>query len=232
MKKNKNILIVGASGGIGTELLYQSIENKNTNVYALVRKIGSLDKLQKKHQNLHPIYLDLEDKNYKKKLENSLINVKQIELCIFNAGYLHLNTFLNLNSKEIEKSFQINAFAPLYTAQVLLPKMLKKGGHIVQISTMGAIQGSVKFSGLTAYSGSKSVMCNLTELFAEEHKDTLVRMNCLCLGAVQTEMLKKAFPDFQAIVKPKEMAQFILHFAFESHKFINGKIIPVSLSTP
>ena len=67
---------------------------------------------------------------------------------------------------------------------------------------------------------------------AEELKDQHIKANALAIGAVQTEMLSKAFPGYKAPLHPGEMADFIIDFALKGHRFINGKIIPVSLSTP
>jgi NAD(P)-dependent dehydrogenase (short-subunit alcohol dehydrogenase family) len=69
-------------------------------------------------------------------------------------------------------------------------------------------------------------------MLAEEYKSTAVKFNCLCLGAVQTEMLAKAFPGYEAPVSPLEMAEYISDFTLNQWKWFNGKIIPVSLSTP
>jgi 3-oxoacyl-[acyl-carrier protein] reductase len=94
------------------------------------------------------------------------------------------------------------------------------------------VQGSVKFSGLSAYSSSKAALVCVTECLAEELREKNISINCLALGAVQTEMLNEAFPGYKAPVSPSEMAGFIADFCLNAHKFINGKIIPVSLSTP
>ena len=69
-------------------------------------------------------------------------------------------------------------------------------------------------------------------MLAEEYKDTGPAFNSLALGAVQTEMLTQAFPGFQAPVTAEEIADYILKFALEGQQFFNGKIIPVSSSTP
>jgi NAD(P)-dependent dehydrogenase (short-subunit alcohol dehydrogenase family) len=97
---------------------------------------------------------------------------------------------------------------------------------------MGGFQGSVKFTGLTAYSSSKFALAGLTELLAEEFKSENISFNCLAIGAAQTKMLEEAFPGYQAPVSAKEMAEFIFNFASKQAKLINGKIIPVSVSTP
>jgi len=82
------------------------------------------------------------------------------------------------------------------------------------------------------YAASKGALAILTECMAEELKGRNIKANCLALGAVQTEMLAEAFPGYEAPVKPNEMASFIKNFALNGHHVYNGKILPVSLSTP
>ena len=97
---------------------------------------------------------------------------------------------------------------------------------------MGGLEGSSKFPGLAAYSSSKAAVNILTELLAEEYKNTGPAFNGLALGAVQTEMLEAAFPGFKAPVTAQQMAKYILQFALQGQQFYNGKILPVSSSTP
>ena len=123
-------------------------------------------------------------------------------------------------------------FIALEITKLSIPYLNKTNSHIVNISSMGGFQGSAKFPGLTAYSSAKAALCAFTEVFAEEYKDSSIKMNCLCLGAVQTKMLEKAFPGFKAEISPKEMGSYIFDFARKQGRFLNGKIIPVSLSTP
>ena len=109
---------------------------------------------------------------------------------------------------------------------------MKKSGHVVTVSSMGGVQGSMKFPGLSAYSSSKGAVITLTELLAEEYKETGPSFNVLALGAVQTEMLAEAFPGYEAPVKPAEMAEYIADFALTGQKYYNGKLLQVSNSTP
>jgi NAD(P)-dependent dehydrogenase (short-subunit alcohol dehydrogenase family) len=97
---------------------------------------------------------------------------------------------------------------------------------------MGGFQGSSKFPGLSAYSASKAALASLTECMAEELKSDGIHVNCLALGAVDTEMLRQAFPGYQAPVSSEDMARFIGEFSINQRTFFNGKIIPVSSSTP
>jgi len=124
----------------------------------------------------------------------------------------------------------VNVIGVMETTQAAVAKMKK--AHIVNISSIGGFQGSMKFPGLSAYSTSKAALCSFTELFAEEYKDTDIKTNCLCLGAVQTEMLEEAFPGYEAPVSAEKMADYIVNFALTADQWMNGKIIPVSLSTP
>jgi len=97
---------------------------------------------------------------------------------------------------------------------------------------MGGVQGSAKFAGLSAYSSSKAAVIGLMELLAEEWRDMGISCNSLALGAVQTEMLAEAFPGYEAPTTAEEMAAYILQFGLEGHRYFNGKVLPVSKSTP
>jgi NAD(P)-dependent dehydrogenase (short-subunit alcohol dehydrogenase family) len=97
---------------------------------------------------------------------------------------------------------------------------------------MGGVQGSSKFAGLAAYSSSKGALITLTELLAEEFKETGPSFNALAFGAVQTEMLEEAFPGYIAPLSADQMGAYLLNFALTGHQFFNGKVLPVSSGTP
>jgi NAD(P)-dependent dehydrogenase (short-subunit alcohol dehydrogenase family) len=150
---------------------------------------------------------------------------------INNAGILLHKPFLETTSEDFHQVFETNVFGLVSITQALLPFM-KVNSHVVNISSMGGIGGSSKFAGLSAYSSSKGAVSILTELLAEEFKATGPKFNALALGAVQTEMLTQAFPEFKAPIQANEMADYILQFALEGHRYFNGKVLPVSSSTP
>ena len=129
------------------------------------------------------------------------------------------------------KVYQVNVFGVARLTRALLPH-LNPEGHVVVISSMGGIQGSAKFPGLAAYSSSKGAVITLTELLAEEYKETGPAFNALALGAVQTEMLEEAFPGYKAPVTAMEMAGYIADFALNGQVLYNGKVLQVSNSTP
>ena len=228
---HKNILIVGASTGIGEEMTKLFALNKANTILAISRNVES----NTDFENLENVIcknIDLESTNLKTDLHQFLDSFQSIDFVVFNAGKLINKPFLELSEEEIVSSYKVNVLSAFSVFQVVLPKMKNPNSHVVTISSMGAFQGSVKFSGLSSYSSSKAALTNLTEMLAEEFKDSNVSFNCLCLGAAQTNMLEQAFPGYQAPVSAEKMAEYIVDFTLNAHQWLNGKIIPVSLSTP
>lgn len=156
---------------------------------------------------------------------------RHIDIVINNAGKLVNKPFSEITSEEFLEVYQVNVLGVASLIKTILPFMSKEG-HVVNISSMGGVQGSVKFPGLSAYSSSKGALITLTELLAEEYKETGPSFNVLALGAVQTEMLEEAFPGYKASLTASEMAQYIVGFALTGHKYYNGKLLQVSNSTP
>ena len=226
---NKTIIVVGTSRGIGKALVDLLAQNPEHQIYALSRDIKQLNTNFKSFKNVICAEFDLEN-SVVQQLQTIFNTEIQIDILINNAGWLINKNFDKISHAEFIKSYQINVIGVMETCQFFVSRMKKS--HIVNISSMGGFQGSMKFPGLAAYSSSKAALCNFTELFAEEFKSTDIRMNCLCIGAVQTEMLEEAFPGYKAQVSPVEMASYNEDFALNKSTLMNGKIIPVSLSTP
>ena len=226
-----NVIITGASRGIGFELVKQFL-NAGDTVFCLTRNIEPLKALA--HKNLKSISTDLNSQN---SMDDAIAFMKKevnhIDFIIHNAGSLVNKPFESITFDELQKVYQVNVFAPYYLTQQLLSVLGKEQkSHVVNISSMGGFQGSAKFAGLSAYSSSKAAVVGLTECLAEELKDKDIFVNCLAIGAVQTEMLSEAFPGYEAPVSPKQMAEYIFDFAIKGSQFYNGKILPVSSSTP
>lgn len=223
----KTIVVTGASKGIGFEIVSFLVDQGHI-VYALSRDIKALVASEK----LHPISIDLTDEESIIKFAEQL-NSDQISIdaLINNAGSLINQSFSTTTKNDFEAIYRVNVFGLASITRLLLPLISSKG-HVVNISSMGGIGGSSKFSGLSAYSSSKGAVNILTELLAEEYKETGPFFNGLALGAVQTEMLAKAFPGFRAPLSAGEIAPYIAQFALTGHQFYNGKILPISSSTP
>lgn len=226
---NKNIIITGTSRGIGFELVHL-FANQGYNVLALSRNAQPITNLH--FENITSIAFDLCKENDYKKVKNFINKEwKHVDVLINNAGTLLNKPFSETTFQDFKNVYETNVFGVSEMTRVVLPYM-KSNSHVVTISSMGGIQGSMKFPGLAAYSSSKGAVITLTELLAEEYKETGPQFNVLALGAVQTEMLKEAFPDYQAPTTAAEMANYIFDFALNGNQYYNGKVLQVSNSTP
>ncbi len=225
----KNVIITGTSRGIGLELAKQFAELGHQ-VLALSRNTVPLQEFS--HKNIHFFSFDItSEENQQQVSEFVAERWKKVDILINNAGKLINKPFEELTSEDFFEVYDVNVFGIAKLIQKTLPFM-EKGSHVVTISSMGGVQGSLKFGGLAAYSSSKGAVITLSELLAEEFKSRGIVFNVLALGAVQTEMLSEAFPDYQANVKPVEMAQYITNFALNANHLFNGKVLQVSNSTP
>ncbi len=224
---NKNILITGAGNGIGLELV-KIAANQGHKVIAVSRNINSIKSLAGVNSYSIDITKDRLVKSLITKLKSENI---RLDIIINNAGALINKPFKKTTIEAFKKLYDVNVFGVVSIIRQSLP-IMNKNGHVINISSMGGVQGSSKFSGLSAYSSSKGALIILTELLAEEFNKTGPSFNALALGAVQTKMLEKAFPGYKSNTTPKKMAEYILNFSLSGHRFFNGKVIPVSLSTP
>lgn len=225
---SKNIIISGAGRGIGFELS-KKLASAGHSVLALSRNIDALQELN--NPNITAISFDLCKPADYSKLIPILNKLEPVDILINNAGFLVLKPFAELTDEDFQRVFEVNFFGAVRLTRQVLPFM-KKTGHVVNISSMGGVQGSVKFPGLAAYSSAKGAIITLTELLAEEHKESGPSFNTLALGAVQTQMLEEAFPGYQAPISAEGMATYIADFALNGNQYYNGKILQVSTGTP
>jgi len=226
---SKHIVITGTSRGIGFELV-KILAHQGHFIYALSRNDSPIAELN--FQNVQSLPCDLSNES---SIENALKHIEsktsQIDILINNAGRFLNQAFHRTNIKDLKDVYETNVFGVFSLTSKLL-NTFSQIKHTVNVSSMGGIQGSLKFPGLAAYSSSKAALIGLTELLAEEYKETDMAFNCLALGAVQTEMLEEAFPGMQAPVSAQEMATYIADFALTGYQFYNGKTLQVSNSTP
>lgn len=228
-----NIIVNGGTKGIGKEVVILLAQDKNNRILVTGRNEKLLNSLAKRFQNVITLPIDLSEFDvneefFRKSVCNSF---KKVDILVNMAGLLVAKEFLKVTSPEARRMMETNFFGLASVIRVLKPFM-PKGSHIVNISSMGGFQGSIKYEGLSYYSASKAALACLSECLASEFSESGVSVNCLALGSVQTEMLSQAFPGYKAPVSSKEMAEFICGFALTGHKFINGKVIPVAINNP
>lgn len=228
-----NIVVTGASSGIGLELV-KSFTLQNHNVLAVSRSKEKLTELKRFSESIHILSIDINRLNSEVITETLIKSkMKHIDILINNAGVLVKKPFVELTESDWLETYNTNVFGVANMIQCCMPYILKSQiRHIVNISSMGGVGGTLKFPGLAAYSSSKGAVAILTECLAEEFKSDAIKVNGLALGAVQTPMLEKAFPELKTFQTPENIVPFISWFALEAHKWCNGKIMQVSDSTP
>jgi 3-oxoacyl-[acyl-carrier protein] reductase len=233
-----NILITGASKGIGKALAISFCQKDNHKLFLISRNLKQLEDLKILCMSINPcckvfIYcFDLNNNEGFSELVKSIFReAGKIDLLINNAGMLINKKFHDISKNEIESIFQVNFFAAASLIRLLLPALSKaQNALVINIGSMGGYQGSSKFPGLAYYCASKAAIGILTECLAEEYKSTGIIFTCLALGAVQTEMFSAAFPGTHAQVSPEKMADYIVKFSMTSNPSLNGKIIPVTIN--
>ena len=226
--QNKNIIITGTSRGIGYEMALQ-FANAGYQVLAISRKTPQI---LIDHENITCLPIDISDENQLQQVNEFISKTwKKVDILIHNAGSLLHKNFTEITTQEFQNIYKVNVFAVAELTKICIPFM-EKGSHVVTISSMGGIQGSMKFAGLSAYSSSKGAVITLSELLAEEYKEQGIAFNVLALGSVNTEMLQEAFPGYEAPLSAKEMADYIYNFALTGNKYYNGKVLQVSSTTP
>ena len=225
----KHVIITGTSRGIGFELA-KLFANNGHKVLAISRNTEPLTSVNNKNITTIPVDVS-QTSDLKKVTEFVETNWKKVDILINNAGKLINKPFTALTTEDFLDVYKVNVFGVAELTKNMIP-FLQKGSHVVTISSMGGIQGSMKFPGLAAYSSAKGAVITLSELLAEEYKEQQIAFNVLAIGAVQTEMLAEAFPDYKAPLSAIEMAEYMYDFAINGNKFYNGKVLQVSSTTP
>ena len=230
-----NIIITGASKGIGKELSMLMSVSPDNSLLIISRTANALKSIKEDSANENISYI-ADDLNHLVKSPEKLLKLisghfSHIDILINNAGYLVRSPFGELRASDEELIINTNFLTPARFTRIVLP-LLGRGSHIVNIGSMAGYQGSSKYSGLAMYGAAKAALSSLTEALAVEYADKGIKFNCLSIGAVQTEMFEIAFPGFKAPHNAKQMAEFVSWFAFNGHKYFNGMILPVAYANP
>lgn len=232
-----NIIVTGASRGIGYELVKWFARQGKHNILAISRNKAKLQELQQQaikegDSRVFVLPFDVINGNYRDELLPFVnTHLRKLDIMVNNAGRLVNKRIEETSDDEFDAQFNVNIKGPFKLAKAL-HEHFSENSHIVNVTSMGGYQGSMKFPGLGIYSSSKGAVSIFTEALAEEWKERKVSVNALALGAVQTEMLSEAFPQMTVDTAPDEIAEYIGHFALTGHKFFNGKVLPVTNSTP
>lgn len=230
------IIVTGASTGVGRATAKALAMEHGCEVLAVARSQEKLAGLEEECAGMEgtvvPLPVDLTARDAVARIVGA-VGGRRLYGLVNNAGAFGKRPLGEWDADEVQRLFHVNATVPLLLTQALAPRLQgDPPGHVLNIGSMGGFQGSVKFPGLAAYSASKAALANLTECLAEELKEQGVHCNCVCLGAVDTAMLRAAFPGYEAPVGPTEVGSWLARFLMEGHNYFNGKVLPFASSTP
>lgn len=229
---SKTIVVTGASRGIGYETALKLTQYGHT-VIATARTEEKLNQLKLKsgEGKVFTVPADLTKPEDIQRIREAVEQLGAIHGLINNAGLVHKQAFVDTDIEDFKRVMDVNLYGGVRLIQALKFAM-KEDSHILNISSMSGYQGSMKFGGLSAYGTAKAALIGLSEVLSAEFANDGIAVNCLCLGAVQTEMLEEAFPGFEAPVSAREMGEYIADFVLKGHKLYNGKVLPVALNDP
>jgi len=230
MEKEKTVCITGIGRGLGRALVDEYLSRDGIRVIGVTRDAGKAVPPLESSDRFTVVEADIAEEGGREKVRTAVERAGGVDVLIHNAGVLLFKPFLEITPDELRAVYEVNVFAPFHLTRALLP--LCRSCHVVSLSSMGGVDGSLKFAGLSAYSSSKAALNNLTELLSAEFADTSHAFNCLAMGSVGTEMFRAAFPGLEAGVDASTMAKFVGDFGFQAPAVMRGKIIPVSLSNP
>lgn len=226
----KNVIVTGASRGIGYYTALRFAEQGHQ-VLALARSNDKLETLKMEASAEGRIQILALDLAQDIDVEAITSIFDKVDILINNAGALVNKPFSEITPQEMMTVYQANVFAPYFLVQKLLP-YFSPDAHIINIGSVGGVNGTMKFPGLSAYSSSKAAASCLSECWQAEFADSDLTFNSLALGAVQTEMLEEAFPGYEAPLSPIQMSEYICRFALNDGQFVRGKTVLVSRSNP
>lgn len=233
-----NILITGASRGIGASTAKSLARKIDKGFFFLLARDAeklnqvALDVIDL-NKNIVPVPISIDLSCFDPNKVNDIISgyTDTIDAVINNAALLIKKSFFDFTEKELIKIYSSNVISIFQISKLSKVYLLNsKEPRIINISSVGGLERTNKFAGLSAYSSSKAAVTILTECMAKELKDFGIKVNCLAFGAVQTDMLEDAFPNYTAPISPNSLAEYVSDFCLFGHNFHSGCIISVSFN--
>ena len=235
--KNKNIIITGASGGIGNsivEVLYKS----GANILASGTKIEKLEKLKSNFENIRILKFDISEKEKIEKFIDDATNELggSLDCLVNNAGITQDNLAIRMNLDEWEKVININLTSTFLCSKFGIKKMLKnKSGKIINITSVVGHTGNL---GQSNYTASKAGIVAMSKSLAVEYAKKNININCISPGFIQTAMTDKIDDKFKEVIiskipcarlgQPKDIANAVLFLASDQSDYINGETLHVN----
>jgi len=235
--KGKNIIVTGASGGIGNSIV-KKLNDFGVNILASGTKIEKLDELKKNFKNLKIMKFDISQSD---KIEEFIENATKelggsLDCIVNNAGITQDNLAIRMSLEEWQKVIDINLTSTFLMSKFSIKKMLKKkSGKIVNITSVVGHTGNL---GQTNYTAAKAGIIAMSKSLAIEYAKKNININCISPGFIQTAMTEKIDDKFKDIIvskipsgrlgEPDDIANAVLFLLSDQSNYINGETIHVN----
>ena len=235
--KNKNIIITGASGGIGSSIV-KRLNECEANILATGTKIEKLNELKSKFKNLKILKFDISESD---KIEEFIENATKklggnLDCLINNAGVTQDNLAIRMSLDEWKKVININLTSTFLLSKFAIKKMLKnKSGKIINVSSVVGHTGNL---GQSNYTASKAGIIAMSKSLALEYAKKNINVNCISPGFIKTTMTEKIDDKFKEIIvskipsarlgEPEDIANAVLFLASNQSDYINGETLHVN----
>ena len=235
--KNKNIIVTGASGGIGNSIVKSLYEN-GANILATGTRLEKLEELKSKFSNLKFLQFDIsQTEKIEKFIENASIELGGTLDCIVNnAGITKDNLAIRMSLDEWKKVIDINLTSSFLLSKFAIKKMLKnKSGKIINITSVVGHTGNL---GQANYTASKAGIIAMSKSLAIEYAKKNINVNCISPGFIKTAMTEKIDEKFKDVIiskipsgrlgEPDDVANAVLFLASNQSNYINGETLHVN----
>ena len=235
--KGKNIIVTGASGGIGNSII-EKLNQAGANILASGTKIEKLEELKEKYENIKTLNFDISQTN---KIEEFIERATQelggsLDCIINNAGITQDNLAIRMSLDEWQKVIDINLTSTFLMSKTAIKKMLKnKSGKIVNITSVVGHTGNL---GQANYTASKAGIVAMSKSLAIEYAKKNININCISPGFIKTAMTDKIDEKFKEIIiskipsarlgEPNDIANAVLFLTSDQSNYINGETLHVN----
>ena len=235
--KNKNIIVTGASGGIGNSIVRKLYEN-GANILASGTRNERLEELKKEFEKINILKFDI---SQSEKIEEFIENATKelgggLDCIVNNAGITQDNLAIRMSLEEWKKVIDINLTSTFLMTKFAIKKMLKnKSGKIINITSVVGHTGNL---GQANYTASKAGIVAMSKSLATEYAKKNININCISPGFIKTAMTDKIDEKFKEVIvskipsarlgEPEDIANAVLFLASDQSDYINGETIHVN----
>ncbi len=235
--KNKNIIVTGASGGIGNAII-KKLNQAGANILASGTRLEKLEELKKNFENIKILKFDISQKDkIEEFIENATNNLGGgLDCIVNNAGITQDNLAIRMSLDEWQKVININLTSTFLMCKFAIKKMLKnKSGKIVNITSVVGHTGNL---GQANYTASKAGIVAMSKSLAIEYAKKNININCISPGFIKTAMTDKIEEKFKEVIvskipsarlgEPEDIANAVYFLSSDQSNYINGETIHVN----